>query len=453
MKRIICIIAVIALIASFALIPASAASPNDARESVAVVLTCLDLGEDGWIPIATGSCFFVGAKGKDPTNMVTNYHVISDYVDYGAGELIDFSAGGRSYSGRTQIRIYFNSDDYVEAFPVEYDTKKDIAVLKLEAPTSERKPIALLPVEDSMVGESIYAIGYPGISDNDYKKATNTWQVSDSTVTNGTISRLITVSGVGVNVVQTDCAINHGNSGGPIVNSNGEAIAIASASVSEMYPTDLTATTVYYGINVSDVIPILERNSVPYFKGGSFNYLILIIIVAAVLVIAGVVVLIIVLTSSKKKAAQQQAAQQQAAQQQAQAARAAQAAKAAQAAQAAKAAQASASKNEKYPYLRSYAVQHNGKRIVIRDAQIFIGRNVNVCAVVFKEGTPGVSGRHCSLSYNKATGDFILTDLNSSYGTYLSDGTKLNPGVPYHLRSGDRFYLGDKENMMGVELE
>ena len=434
MKRIISILAIIALIASFALIPASAATtPNDARDCVAVVMTCLNLDDGLMFPIATGSCFFVGEKGKDPSNMITNHHVISDYLDYGAGQLIDVTAYGQTYTGRAQIRIYYDSGSYDEAFPVEYDDIKDIAVLKLAEPTSKRKPIALHPADDGMVGTDVYAIGYPGISDNVLKKAISTWEISASTVTTGTVSRLLTISGTGVDLIQTDCVINHGNSGGPIVTSNGAATAIASAYVSEMYSNVLDVATVYYGINISDVIPLLDRNSVPWFSdGATINWILIIIIAAAVLVLAGVAVLIIVLVTSKKKkalAAQQAAAAQ------------------AQAEQKAKEA------NVKYPYLRSYAVQHNGKRIVIRDQQIFIGRNVNVCAVVFQEGTPGVSGRHCSLAYNGATGDFILTDLNSSYGTYLADGTKLNPGVPYHLRAGDRFYLGDKENMMGVELE
>ena len=434
MKRIISIVAIIALIASFALIPASAAStPNDARESVAVVMTCLALDDGMMLPIATGSCFFVGEKGKDPSYMVTNHHVIADYLDYGAGQQIELTVYGQAYTGRTQIRIYYDSAMFDEAFPVEYDELKDIAVLKLASPTSQRKAIALKPADDSMVGDNVYTIGYPGIADNDYKKAISTWEISSSTVTKGTTSRLLTLSGTGVNLIQTDCTINHGNSGGPIVTEDGAATAIASSFVSKMYSSELDTATVYYGINISDVIPILDRNSVPWFPPEPpINLTLIIIIAAAVLVLAGAAVLIIVLVSSKKKkalAAQQAAANQAEAEKKAKEA------------------------NVKYPYLRSYAVQHNGKRIVIRDQQIFIGRNVNVCAVVFQEGTPGVSGRHCSLAYNGATGDFILTDLNSSYGTYLADGTKLNPGVPYHLRAGDRFYLGDKENMMGVELE
>ncbi len=426
-KRIISLIAVIALIASFAVFSASAASPNDARESVAVVLTCLDLGTDGVLPIASGSCFFVGKSGEAPQYMITNHHVISDYLEYGGGEIITLKVAGVNYSGRTQIRIYYNSDDYDEAFPVEYDAKKDIAALKLAAPTTERKPIVLCPATDSMVSTSIYAIGYPAIADNDYKKALSRWEVSSSSVSNGTLSRLLTVSGIGVNLIQTDCAINHGNSGGPIVNEKGSAIGIASSGVVEMYSSELDTASVYYGINITDVTPILDRNGIPYVIESGFNWTLIIIIAAAVIVLAGIAVLIIVLVTSKNKKAGSQPPVQTPPQ--------------------------TPAAQQKFPYVRSYAVQHNGKRIVIRDEQIFIGRNVNVCAVVFKEGTPGVSGRHCSLAYNKATGDFVLTDLNSSYGTYLSDGTKLNPGVAYHLRSGDRFYLGDKENMMGVEVE
>lgn len=39
-------------------------------------------------------------------------------------------------------------------------------------------------------------------------------------------------------------------------------------------------------------------------------------------------------------------------------------------------------------------------------------------------------------------------DLDSSYGTFLEDGTKLEPRKPYQLKPGDRFYLAERENMI-----
>ena len=70
----------------------------------------------------------------------------------------------------------------------------------------------------------------------------------------------------------------------------------------------------------------------------------------------------------------------------------------------------------------------------------------------FREGTPGVSKRHCSVSWNPDTGEFLVTDLNSSYGTYLLNGQRLEPNIPYHLKAGESFYVGENTNVLRVEV-
>ena len=68
-------------------------------------------------------------------------------------------------------------------------------------------------------------------------------------------------------------------------------------------------------------------------------------------------------------------------------------------------------------------------------------------------GTPGVSGKHCTLSYDGLLEQFTLTDIGSSFGTYLGNGTKLTPNVPVKLNAGDSFYVGDKANVITLEVE
>ena len=99
-------------------------------------------------------------------------------------------------------------------------------------------------------------------------------------------------------------------------------------------------------------------------------------------------------------------------------------------------------------------MQHRGLRIKLQpNNQVIIGRSKSDCAIVFKEGTPGVSGRHCSVSFNPATSEFTVTDLGSSYGTFLENGTKLTSGISHKMRAGDRFYLGENSNMLVLEVE
>lgn len=104
------------------------------------------------------------------------------------------------------------------------------------------------------------------------------------------------------------------------------------------------------------------------------------------------------------------------------------------------------------PALCSLASQHRGMKVMLEGKQILIGRNTASCRIVFQQGTPGVSNVHCSVSWDAERGKFILTDMKSSYGTFLMNGQKLNPGVPYELNAGDSFYLGDRANEIRTEL-
>ncbi len=72
-----------------------------------------------------------------------------------------------------------------------------------------------------------------------------------------------------------------------------------------------------------------------------------------------------------------------------------------------------------------------------------IGRGME-CAVRISNA-PGVSRVHCSL--RPCAGGMELTDLGSTYGTFLADGRQLPPNFPATLRKGDTFYLGSRNVM------
>ena len=80
-----------------------------------------------------------------------------------------------------------------------------------------------------------------------------------------------------------------------------------------------------------------------------------------------------------------------------------------------------------------------GHTYPVGSAGIVIGRDMS-CAVRLPDGTPGISSRHCSIGYRSGTP--IITDLGSTYGTYLSDGLKLPPEYPHPAHVGMRFRLG-----------
>ena len=154
---------------------------------------------------ATGTGF-VFREDEEFGYILTNNHVIED---------------GSAY------KVRFTDDNTVEATMVGSDSYSDIAVLKVNK-ESILTIASLGSSESILVGDTVFTIGSP------VDASTYSW-----TVTRGILSgkdRIVEVSGTSgsyiMNVLQTDAAINSGNSGGPLCNSNGEVIGITNMKLS-----------------------------------------------------------------------------------------------------------------------------------------------------------------------------------------------------------------------------
>jgi S1-C subfamily serine protease len=158
------------------------------------------------IPYGTGSGFVWDKRG----HVVTNYHVIRDFVE-------------RKGQGITISVTLSDESSYKVQEVVGYVIDKELAVLKIDAPPEKLQPIPLGNSSDLQVGQKAIAIGNPfGL---------------DYTLTVGVISALgreiQALSGRRIRgVIQTDAAINRGNSGGPLLNSSGQLIGINTAILS-----------------------------------------------------------------------------------------------------------------------------------------------------------------------------------------------------------------------------
>lgn len=431
------------------------------RESVVVVATYLDTQHYGEAGFGWGTGFFVGNQGEDPSYLVTNYHVIEDYVDFGSGELIEVALSDTvTDTARCKVRAYYDSNTYDEAYIVEYNASMDVAILRLDNPTSQRKPIALCSPTDSMVGSTVYAVGYPGLSENMFAESTSKWGLSDMTVTSGSVSRLLTTSGTGQRNIQIDCEIKHGNSGGPLVNADGAAIGITTWSVTNSGNQE----SVNYAVNIDEAITLLNRNGVAYEMAGAAsqppaqedpgpaqpdkseepaaptepvtppvtepepapanNNTPLIIGGAAAVV---VVIAAVVLLTRKKKPAPAPAAQP--------------------ISPTGPAIPAAGSAGG----LRLQGLSGNfaGRRFPV-NGQVRIGRDPARNDLVYPANAPGVSGAHCVVTVEG--GRLWLTDLGSSHGTYLN-GRKLTANQAAPLNPGDRFYLGSENEMFQIAVK
>jgi putative serine protease PepD len=119
--------------------------------------------------------------------------------------------------GATKVRVTFADGSTYKAKVIGSDPSTDIAVIRVDAPSSELQPLTLGDSSKVAVGDGVVAIGDPFGLDN--------------TVTSGIVSavdREITAPDNApiTNAIQTDAAINHGNSGGPLFNLQGEVIGV-----------------------------------------------------------------------------------------------------------------------------------------------------------------------------------------------------------------------------------
>lgn len=393
----------------------------------------------GDIECSSGSGFFVGNPDEDPQYIVTNDHVVNDFLSANEGEqfkilLEAYGDGSIRYlmSDSCEMRVYYSESDYDVAYIDCYGdvSKVDLAVLRLRNPTNKRHALSISAIDESIVGETVYTVGFPGNADNEFTSASK-YGVEDCTVHKGSAGKIVMNEGKGVERLSIDAVVQHGNSGGPLVNEDGNVIGV-NTNVESNSPYQNQIEVDYYSITSNELMRFLDKNNIPYQKAGagsSFNAVPIIIIAAAVVVVgAGVVVFLVV---RKKKAAGAPAAQA--------------GAKGAPAAAAGSAAGKA--------LVRSLAPQHSGLCVAVNSSPVVIGRNTNSCKIVYKEGTEGVSGVHCSVSYDQNTGVFSLTDLGSTYGTFLMNGQKLTPNTPVMLKPGDSFIVGGRDNVCRVEIQ
>ena len=167
-----------------------------------------------------GSGFVVDQDG----HIVTNFHVIN---------------------GAVEIAVQFEDGTFVPAEVRGVDPANDLAVVRVRTDRSVLRPVRLGDSEAVRVGDAVFAIGAPfGL---------------DFTVTAGIVSALERDSLASpaqrpiLDVIQTDAAVNPGNSGGPLFNTRGEVIGVNTAIENP------TGQRVFVGIGLAVPVNTVER--------------------------------------------------------------------------------------------------------------------------------------------------------------------------------------------------
>ncbi len=150
-----------------------------------------------------GSGFVYDFSGR--TVVLTNYHVVQ---------------------GTTDLSVTFSDGNGYSATVLGTDPYSDLAVLSVNAPASEFKPLDIVRSSTLAVGESVIAIGNPyGLVGS---LTTGVVSAIGRTITEPDIAGNYSIA----NIIQTSTPINPGNSGGPLLNTAGNVVGITTAIVS-----------------------------------------------------------------------------------------------------------------------------------------------------------------------------------------------------------------------------
>ena len=164
---------------------------------------------------------FVISSNDTTSYILTNYHVID---------------------GVSDIKVFFSDGTSYDATLVGGEEENDIAVLKIDQ--GNLQTVVLGDSSAINVGEPVYAIGNP-LGELTF------------TFTGGYVSakdRSVTMSdGTVMNMIQTDTAINSGNSGGPLFDKYGQVVGIVSAKLSSSFSSEASVEGLGFAIPINDV--------------------------------------------------------------------------------------------------------------------------------------------------------------------------------------------------------
>ena len=417
------------LISNLSITVLAANGGKKAAESRNGVVRIITLRPDGYYSL--GSAFGIGKVGEETDTFVTNHHVIYGTYELESGSIVDLPA--------VSVWILKNSNawnpvtglDTTQCIPCEIVYAEDggypdIAILRTEEPVSGRVALPLLGDDsDIEAGDAVYALGYPGSSDyteQSFYGEKLVAGIEDVTITSGVVSRFSTSATFGnTRIIQHDAQINHGNSGGPLLNEDGVVVGINTYGFGQ----DVSSGDVqsFASVRISHVIKVLDELEIDYETNSGFGALMIVIIAIAVLAVAAIAFFVI---KNQKKAAPVSAPIQ-------------------------PTAPASAvpvmAGTDTRPRLQCVSGVFAGQRFSI-EGSVRIGRDPSRNDLVFPAETQGISGVHCVVMVD---GDNIwLKDLGSTYGTFLASGQRLAASEAVQLKIGDRFWLGSEREVFVI---
>ena len=234
MKRAVSCIIIVILLFSIVFVCAYAdgAVPQDVLDSVESVVRIIAEYNDGY---ATGSGFVIQSD-SNTTLIATNHHVVED--------------------NPKSISIWTESGSKVSVSIFVDDPEHDLCILQFPYPNAALKAL-VLDKDGVKRGDAVYAVGFPGAADD--LSLSEAYSSEAATITTGIISAIRTTyaveGGKEFQLLQSTAPINHGNSGGPLFNTQGHVVGVNTYSVED-------ADGIYGAISIGDLIDLAENHSI-----------------------------------------------------------------------------------------------------------------------------------------------------------------------------------------------
>lgn len=390
----------------------SCTSIQDMEKSVGRVL-CFSGGEH----IGSGSGFVINNQG----GFITNNHVTA--------------------SCQT-IQVTFSEHEKLAAEVKWSSEKLDLSIIQLSEHNYPALP--LVPLELVEKGQEAIAIGYPGAADI----LGSTRNLYEAKITAGKVSN-ITNDNLERDIIQTDAAVNPGNSGGPLLNVCGGVIGVNTfkPDFSQQFlnairtgeTPPIPSEGINWAVQSSLLIKQLKAQNIPYTQtsfscSGLKRQLYaepLSLFTFSISFLLVIISFYISINQSRRQTFKQSVT------------------KIGQTIMGEK------PKEQQYKhhvrgYLKGLSGAFVGAEIPLEEKDIVLGRDPKLANIVFDGKYNKISRRHARLIYRSQTHEFILEDLYSAHGTFVK-AKKLTGGKKVRLRSGDTFYLISSEHTFKVE--
>jgi hypothetical protein len=379
--------------------------------------------------ISSGSGFLIDPQGS---YVVTNSHVVRDCR---ASPKVVLAASGESGVSFVDSQLVWASRLSAPDF--------DLALLHLEV-ASGRKGPRVAVASTIRPGDPVWAVGFPSAAD----KFSQGHQIAQPSTSSGQVSRVLFREGsgpefTGLNLIQISAALNPGNSGGPLFNEFGELIGINTVkslvSTVVMRPgvdgPSIDVARVSDGEAIawaqhSDVLlSVLNANNVEYVKETSRRSELTMwaqrdpitatSIGLGLLLLAGLCTRYILINVNSRKQRHTL---------------------------------------DMAPWAKMHTPclicekgEYKGTVFPISEG-VVIGRDSTRCNIVLRDVEANVSGAHVSIAFDTGSVGFVVTDLNSTNGTYINK-VKLKPGHAGVYRAGDLLQLGQSRNTFRLAVQ